>query len=63
MTKESLKDPVQRQMKQMDVIESLYHSMNISNLEVNQMGETDPVAEMVGRFVKLADVPVQAQSK
>ena len=58
LTKESLKDPVQRQMKQMDVIESLYHSMSISSFEVNQMGETDPVAEMVSRFVKLADVPV-----
>ena len=45
-------------MKQMDVIESLYHSMSISSFEVNQMGETDPVAEMVSRFVKLADVPV-----
>ena len=56
-----MKDPVQRQMRQMDVIQYLYSTMSISSLEVNQMGENDPVAELVGRFTKLAEIAPQGK--
>ena len=52
---------MQRQMKQMDVIEHLYQTMSFSSLEINQIGDNDPVAELVQRFTKLAETVPQGK--
>ena len=51
--KELLDDPVQRKLKKMKAVQSVYNSLSCSGIRVNTMSNADPVSELIGKFEAL----------
>lgn len=55
MLKEGFKHPGFSKYKNMMVIGDLYQTINFGGMNINHMGEDDPVASIIETFAKLAD--------
>ena len=53
--KESFKNPVQRKLETMKVLGDLHNSMTFSGMNLRQMGDQEPVAEILEKFTRLAE--------
>ena len=53
--KESFKNPVQRKLETMKVLGDLHNSMQFSAVNLRQMGDQEPVAEILEKFTRLAE--------
>jgi len=52
--KESLKDPTMQKLKQLEAVKQVYSNLTLNGMEFNQMGEGDPVHNLLNRFVSIA---------
>jgi len=53
--KESFKNPVQRKLQTMKILGEMHDTISFNNLKLNQMGDAEPVAEILEKFTKLAE--------
>ena len=55
LLKESFKDPIQRKMQTMEALGDLHGSMSFGSTFLHQMGDQEPVAEILDKFTRLAE--------
>ena len=53
--KASFKNPVQRKLQTMKILGEMHGSISFNNLKLNQMGDAEPVAEILEKFTRLAE--------
>lgn len=53
--KASFKNPVQRKLQTMKILGEMHASITFNSLKLNQMGDAEPVAEILEKFTKLAE--------
>jgi len=57
--KDGFKDPAQRKLQTMKVLGDMHGTMAFNNLKLNQMGDREPVSEIIDKFTKLAETQAQ----
>ena len=60
--KESFKNPVQVKLQEMQVLGDLHKSMYFSSMRLHQMGDQEPVAEILEKFTRLAEMDTAAKA-
>lgn len=56
LLKEKFKDQNITKLHYMDLIGDLYSSVRFGSLQINHMGEEDPIAQIVSKFTKMAEI-------
>ena len=53
--KASFKNPIQRKLQTMKILGEMHDTISFNSLKLNQMGDAEPVAEILEKFTKLAE--------
>ena len=53
--KAAFKNPAQRKLQSMKILGEMHDTITFNSLKLNQMGDSEPVAEILEKFIKMAE--------